>query len=108
MDPEGWLITLILIRCGLRATDACTLSFDCLLHDGQGAPYLRYFNNKTRREAAAPTDEDLETEIHAQQQRVLEHWPGRHTHLFLAVTPFDGHLTRENVHYGKRTPGVHS
>ena len=36
-SPEGRLITLILIRCGLRATDACTLAFDCLLRDGQGA-----------------------------------------------------------------------
>ena len=35
--PEGRLITMILIRCGLRASDACTLAFDCLLHDGQGA-----------------------------------------------------------------------
>ena len=34
-NPEGRLITIILIRCGLRATDACTLAFDCLLHDGQ-------------------------------------------------------------------------
>ena len=69
-NPEGRLITIILIRCGLRATDACTLPFDCLLHDGQDAAYLRYFNNKMRREAAVPIDEELETEIRAQQQRV--------------------------------------
>jgi hypothetical protein len=36
--PQGRLLTLILIRCGLRASDACTLAFDCLIHDGQGAP----------------------------------------------------------------------
>lgn len=47
-NPNGRLVTLILIRCGLRASDACTLPFDCLLHDGQGAPYLRYYNNKMR------------------------------------------------------------
>jgi integrase len=83
--PEGRLITIILIRCGLRATDACTLPFDCLLHDGQRAPYLRYFNNKMRREAAVPIDEDLEREIHAQQQRVAARWPERHPHLFPAL-----------------------
>ena len=44
--PDARLITLILIRCGLRASDACTLAFDCLLHDGQGAPYLRYINQQ--------------------------------------------------------------
>ncbi|MDQ6641134.1 MAG: site-specific integrase, partial [Actinomycetota bacterium] len=81
-NPEGRLVTLILIRCGLRATDACTLSFDCLLHDGAGAPYLRYFNHKMRREAAVPIDADLETEIRAQQQRIAHRWPGQHPHLF--------------------------
>ena len=73
---------MILIRCGLRATDACTLAFDCLLHDGQGAAYLRYFNNKMRREAAVPIDADLEAEIRAQQQRIAPAWPQQHPHLF--------------------------
>ena len=80
--PEGRLVTVILIQCGLRATDACTLSFDCLVHDGAGAPYLRYFNHKMRREAAVPIDPDLETQIRAQQQRVAQRWPGQHPHLF--------------------------
>ena len=84
-SPEGRLITLVLIRCGLRATDACTLAFDCLLHDGQGAPYLRYFNHKMRREAAVPVDEELQGTIRAQQQRVASRWPGRHPHLFPAL-----------------------
>ena len=83
-SPEGQLVTMILIRCGLRATDACTLAFDCLLHDGQGAPYLRYFNHKMRREAAVPIDEELQAEIRAQQQRVSARWPGGHPHLFPA------------------------
>ncbi len=81
-NPEGRLVTMILIQCGLRATDACTLSFDCLLHDGQGAPYLRYVNNKMRRQAAVPIDADLEGEIRAQQQRVAARWPDQHPHLF--------------------------
>jgi len=79
---EGRLVTVILIQCGLRATDACTLGFDCLIHDGAGAPYLRYFNHKMRREAAVPIDPDLEAQIRAQQQRVAERWPGQHPHLF--------------------------
>jgi integrase len=81
-NPNGRLVTLILIRCGLRASDACTLPFDCLIHDGQGAPYLRYVNNKMRREAAVPIDEELEAEIRSQQQRVAARWPGEHRHLF--------------------------
>lgn len=83
--PHGRLVTLILIRCGLRATDACTLGFDCLVHDGQGAPYLRYLNHKMRRQAAVPIDEDLQAEIRAQQQRVADRWPKAHPHLFPAT-----------------------
>jgi len=80
--PEGRLITVILIRCGLRLASACTLRFDCLVHDGQGAPYLRYVNTKMEREAAVPIDEELEAEIGAQQQRVLDRWPGGSPNLF--------------------------
>ena len=40
-DPAGRLITLILMRCGLRIFSALTLDFDCLIHDAQDAPYLR-------------------------------------------------------------------
>jgi len=81
-NPEGRLVTLILIRCGLRASDACTLGFDCLLHDGQGAPYLRYVNHKMRREAAVPIDDELEAEIRAQQRRVADRWPDGNPNLF--------------------------
>jgi integrase len=74
-SPAGRLVTLILTRCGLRISSALALGFDCLLHDGQGAPYLRYFNTKMRREAAVPIDEDLETAIGDQQRQVLDQWP---------------------------------
>ena len=84
--PQGRLLTLILIRCGLRASDATSLDFGCLIHDGQGAPYLRYVNHKMRREAAVPIDEELETEIQRQQRTVAEQWPGAHPHLFPALT----------------------
>lgn len=41
-NPAGRLVTVILTRCGLRISSALALDFDCLLHDGQGAPYLAY------------------------------------------------------------------
>ncbi|MEV8063427.1 tyrosine-type recombinase/integrase [Streptomyces antimycoticus] len=74
-NPSGCLITLILIRGGLRISSVLCLAFDCLLHDGQGAPYLRYFNTKMQREAAVPIDEELEQAIRDHQQRVLQRWP---------------------------------
>jgi hypothetical protein len=81
-DPAGRLVTVILIRCGLRISSALTLDFDCLLHDAQGAPYLRYFNTKMRREAAVPIDEEIQAEVRAQQHRVLDRWPEGTPHLF--------------------------
>ena len=74
-SPAGQLVTVILTRCGLRISSALALDFDCLVHDGQGAPYLRYFNTKMKREAAVPIDEQLEAGIRAQQRRVLDRWP---------------------------------
>ena len=54
---------------------------------GSSAPYLRYFNHKMSREAAVPIDEELESEIRAQQQRVLRPLARRHhPHLFPAAT----------------------
>ncbi|MGH4007715.1 MAG: tyrosine-type recombinase/integrase [Pseudonocardiaceae bacterium] len=81
-DPACRLVTLILVRGGLRISSARTLAFDCLIHDGQGAPYLRYFNTKMRREAAIPIDEELEAGIRAQQDRVLRRWPDSSPYLF--------------------------
>jgi integrase len=85
-NPDGRLVTLILIRGGLRTSDACQLPFDCVLRDGQDAPYLRYRNHKMRREAAVPIDEELLAEIQAQQTRVLQRWPDGNPHLFPAQT----------------------
>ena len=81
-DPAGRLVTLVLTRCGLRISSALALGFGCVLHDGQGAPYLRYFNTKMRREAAIPIDEELEAAIRGQQRRVLDQWPDGTTCLF--------------------------
>jgi integrase len=103
--PEGRLITLILIRCGLRLASACTLRFDCLVHDGQGAPYLRYVNTKMEREAAVPIDEELEAEIGAQQRRVLDRWPDGSPYLLPRQTgnvngrrPFSSDAYRGTMH----------
>lgn len=74
-NPAYSLITLILIRCGLRISDALKLPFDCLTTDVDDAPYLCYHNHKMNREALVPIDEELQRLIHGQQQRLLHQWP---------------------------------
>jgi integrase len=73
-DPATRLLTVILLRTGLRVGDGTRLAFDCVLCDAQGAPYLRYWNHKLNREAAVPIDDDLAGQIRTQQQRVLARW----------------------------------
>lgn len=74
-NPEFRLITLILMRCGLRISSALTLGYDCIARDADGAPYLRYLNTKMKREALVPIDETLAEQIGHQQQRVRQRWP---------------------------------
>jgi integrase len=81
-DPDRRLITMILIRCGLRLGDTLRLPTDCIVHDADNAPYLRYQNHKMKREALVPIDEELHGEILQQRQRVRDQWPDRTPVLF--------------------------
>lgn len=54
-NPAHRLVTLILMRCGLRITDTVRLPHDCIVHDADGAPYLRYLNHKMKREGSSPS-----------------------------------------------------
>lgn len=74
-DPAYRLITIILMRAGLRISDAVGLAVDCIVHDNDGAPYLRYNNHKMKREALVPIDEQLEADIRDQQERVHACYP---------------------------------
>ena len=73
--PAHELVTVVLMRCGLRVSDALKLRFDCIVRDAESAPYLRYFNHKMKREALVPIDEELEQMLGTQQRQLLESWP---------------------------------
>ena len=77
-NPAYRLITVILIRCGLRISSAVRLSWDCVVTDADGAPYLRYYNTKMKREALVPIDDELRALISAQHDRVRLQLAGRH------------------------------
>ena len=74
-NPAYRLITLILVRCGLRITDASKIPSECVVRDADGAPYLKYYNRKMKREALVPVDEELETLIARQRERNRKRWP---------------------------------
>ena len=83
-DPGSRLLTVILMRCGLRVGDATKIAFNCVIRDEDSAPYLRYTNRKMKREALVPIDEEVEQGITSQQQRILARWPDRVPCLFPA------------------------
>jgi integrase len=104
-NPAYRLITLILMHCGLRVSDAARLPSDCVVTDADGAPYLRYYNHKMKREALVPIDDELRREIAGQQQRALSRWPGGVPVLFPRPKQnIDGHhpiksnTYREGIH----------
>jgi integrase len=104
-NPDHRLITLILMRCGLRITDALGLSPDCISRDADRAPYLRYYNHKMRREALVPIDEELEKLIVERGIRAQERWPHGTPRLFPKVhdnpdgsRPMDGSTYRKSPH----------
>jgi integrase len=74
-NPAYQLITLILIRCGLRITDATAIPTGCVVRDADGAPYLRYYNRKMKREALVPVDDELDKLVSRQQERNRDRWP---------------------------------
>jgi integrase len=86
-SPAYRLITLILIRCGLRISSATGLSFDCTVTDADGAPYLLYDNTKMKREALVPVDDEILALIGEQKQRALHRFPGGTPVLFPRQNP---------------------
>ena len=81
-DPAHRLITIILMRCGLRITDALRLRNDCLVADAEGARYLRYLNHKMKRDALVPIDDQLRDLIAEHRNRTAQRWPAGTPGLF--------------------------
>lgn len=75
LEQPHRLMMQILIRTGLRLSDAYRLDIDCLVNDKQNAPYLRYLNHKMSREAHIPIDEELAAQISESARAVLARIP---------------------------------
>ncbi len=91
-DPAGRLLARILMGTGLRVGDGCKLPLDCIVRDGQGAPYLRYVNHKMRRDAFVPIAAELADAIASQQKAVTARYPQAGCLLPRATRNLDGKL----------------
>jgi integrase len=100
-DPRIRLLVEILIRAGLRISDATRLALDCLAHDPQGGVYLRYRNHKMRREAVVPIDDELAAMIAAQQTRTRQQFPNTAVLLPRRTANPDGRLPIPAATFGE-------
>ena len=75
-------LVVILIETGLRAGDACTLTFEPVVADSAGWPCLRYYNSKVRAEQLVPLSERAAATIAAQQHHVRSRFPAGSPLLF--------------------------
>jgi integrase len=66
---------LVLMDCGLRARDTARLKIDVVITGSDGAPYLRYWNHKRRREAVVPLSDRAVEAIAVQRASVRERFP---------------------------------
>ncbi|WP_083420293.1 tyrosine-type recombinase/integrase [Mycolicibacterium llatzerense] len=73
-DPRWRLLFPLLIETGLRINDALYLAQDCVIHDAQNAPYLRYMNRKMKREALVPISPEIAAAIAQQAARVRDQY----------------------------------
>jgi integrase/recombinase XerD len=62
---------ILLLESGMRLSDLCSLSYDCLAQDVAGKPFLRYLELKTKRVRAIPLS-PLALEVILEQQQELK------------------------------------
>jgi integrase len=72
LRPDERAAVLVLMDGGLRARDTARLRIDVVITGSDGAPYLRYWNHKRRREAVVPLSVRAADAIAVQRASVRE------------------------------------
>jgi integrase len=81
-DPAVRHLVVLLMETGLRAGDACQLSFNPIICDSVGWPCLQFFNHKVRTEQLIPLSVKAADTIRAQQRLISDRWPAGSRWLF--------------------------
>ena len=103
-DHSTRSLVVVLIETGLRANDACALSFDALVEDSGGGPCLRYLNAKMGAEQLVPLSAVGANAVRDQQAHLRLRWPEGPAVLFPAphsnpdgVRPFSYGTLRDRL-----------
>lgn len=73
----------VLLECGLRLMEVCTLTLDCLICDDKHEWYLQCYQAKSKKEHIIPLVDDVVIgAIQAQQQEIRARWGKKCPYLF--------------------------
>lgn len=84
-DHTTRALVTVIIETGLRANDACALTFNPIINDSSGWPCLRYYNTKMATECLIPLSAVGADTIRAQQDHLRHRWPHGPAVLFPAT-----------------------
>lgn len=84
LPPTYRRMTLVLLETGLRVSELCHLSFDCLLQDSHGDWWLKSYSFKMKKSEQKPISRVLMGVIQEQQQYVQENLGSSYPYLFCA------------------------
>jgi integrase len=83
LDTMMLRMVTILLECGLRISELCTLPFDCLMCDDKHEWYLKFYQMKLKQEHVIPlVNETVVAVIQAQQEGTRAQWEGQSPYLF--------------------------
>ncbi len=83
LDTTMLRMVTILLECGLRISELCTLSFACLICDDKHEWYLKFYQIKLKQEHVIPlVNETVVAVIQAQQEDTRAQWGDKSPYLF--------------------------
>lgn len=80
--PPLMRMVLVIQECGMRASELCLLSFNCLIQDTQGDWFVRYYQGKMKKEISIPISRELVAVIQEQQHYIRENLGPDYQYLF--------------------------
>jgi integrase len=83
LDMVMLRMVTILLECGLRISELCTLPIDCLICDDKHEWYLKFYQIKLKQEHVIPlVNETVVAVIQAQQEDTRKQWGDESPYLF--------------------------
>ncbi len=83
LDTMMLRMVTIVLECGLRISELCTLPFNCLICDDKHEWYLKFYQIKLKQEHVIPlVNETVVAVIQAQQEDTRAQWGDRSPYLF--------------------------